>query len=88
MRIWKYDVPIADEIIVDMPYESKVLTVQMQRGRPVIWALVHERWPEEQRRFRWVGTGHPMASDDDITYVGSVQLSDGDFVFHLFALET
>lgn len=84
--VWKFDAPIADEFSVAMPRGAEMLTVQMQHGHPVIWALVDtvlEAEPET-RHFSWRGTGHDCDYMKAKGYVGTVQISGGTLIFHLF----
>lgn len=86
-RIFKYELEITDLAAVSMPAGAKLLCVQMQHGVPQIWALVDERRPAVARRFRVVGTGHPLAATDLVfssAYVGSVQTHGGALIFHVF----
>ena len=83
-RVFKYAVPVAGYYtIAKMPHNAEILTVQMQRGEPFVWAMVDdEDAPKYQRIFRWLGTGHP--ADDAGKYVGTIQLDGGALIFHLF----
>lgn len=86
--IYKYPLPIEDVVSIDMPVGAEVLTVQMQRGEPQLWALVPiDTWaPKERRLFRVAGTGHPIGSKVR-RYIGTFQLLNGDLVFHVFEVE-
>lgn len=83
-RIWKYEVPVGDEIRLHMPRGAQILTVQMQGSTPCIWAKVDAAPEHSQvwRVFRWRGTGHDADNTDN--YVGTVQMMGGGLVFHLF----
>lgn len=81
--IYKYPMPIEDNVDIPMPMGARILTVQMQYGTPCVWAVVDTDAPLSIRRLHWMGTGHPLPSRDDI-YIGTVQLMDGVLVFHLF----
>lgn len=82
LKVFKYDCPIDDDVSIDMPKNARVLSVQTQGGLPRIWALVNPELPVETRRFHWRGTGHTVADGD--VYIGTIQLADGQLVFHLF----
>jgi len=84
MTIWKFDVPVQDELTVPMPDGAKVLTVQMQGGQPCVWALVDPDRPVRGRQFAWRGTGHETDSLAPLMYVGTVQMMNGSLIFHLF----
>lgn len=82
-EIYKYEVEIGQRNVVKMPENAQILSVQMQHGIPVIWALVDPQFLEEKRRFEFVGTGHDIEFDTT-KYIGTVQLNNGAFIFHLF----
>jgi hypothetical protein len=83
--VYKYPIEIKGVQELDMPVGASVLTVQIQRGRPCIWAIVDPEQAEiNPRSFRLAGTGHPIDGDDVLCYIGTFQLSEGDLVFHLF----
>jgi hypothetical protein len=84
LTIYKYPVPVQDEPAVWLPQGARVLTVQTQREIPYIWALVDPKAYTTLRVFRLAGTGQPISETDDLRYIGTFQLHDGQFVFHLF----
>ena len=64
-----------------MPNGARVLTVQLQEGRPYMWVLCNPGAELETRQFQVVGTG--WSSDlDHWRYLGTWQ-GDG-MVWHLF----
>lgn len=67
---------------VDMPAVSTVLALQLQHDVPTLWAQVDPSTRAVTRVFQWVGTGDEVPYGGQ--YVGTVQLQDGKFVFHLF----
>ena len=84
--IYKYYFPIQDEFYLEVPYGAKILTVQMQHSEAQIWALVDTDSEDVRfRGFRVLGTGHPFPDADTYSqYVGTIQLHQGDLVFHVF----
>ena len=54
--IRKYPLQELDENTVLMPTGAKMLSVQVQNGRPYIWALVDTDKATEAHQFRTVGT--------------------------------
>ena len=79
--IWKYRFPEGDETVLTMPMGAHVLTIQVQDGSPVLWALVDPDAPPEPRLFYVKGTGWVI--DQPLgRYVGTVQLAG--FVWHVF----
>lgn len=88
MIILKYEIPIdEDRFTIQMPIDSYVLCVQVQRDRPVIWVLADQKNPQEARQFILRGTG--MLFDylsNTERYIGTFQTTKGYFVGHLFEL--
>lgn len=86
LKVFKYDVPIEDRFTLSLPRHAKVLSLQTQRDRPHIWALVD---PEESammdREYRLAGTGHPIEErEDSLHYIGTCQMMSATLVLHLF----
>lgn len=79
--IWKFPVEVTDAFSVKMPEGARILSVQVQGRRPVMWAVVDPGSPLHARRFRLYGTGHPTAIEQD-RFIGTFQLEA--LVFHLF----
>lgn len=85
MKVFKYVFPIVDKFRIPMPKGSQLLTVQMQRGLPHLWALVDPDEPIINRIFRLAGTGHPIEEDPShLKYIGSFQMNEEALIFHLF----
>lgn len=82
--VYKYPVPVADEVRIDMPFGAKVLHVEQQGEGVYIWALVDPSAERERRVFIVRGTGHPIDDDMPIEHVGTFLLQGGALVFHLF----
>jgi hypothetical protein len=77
--IYKYEV---DNIVV-MPHKAEILTVQLQNGRPWIWALVDTEKPSVERNFNVIGTGWEI-EECNHKYIATFQ--DGDMVWHVFEI--
>ena len=72
--IWKYELRIDDETILEIPSEAQILDVQVQYGKPCIWVLVDpESTSNEVRQFHTYGIGHKH-EDISGTYIGTYQL--------------
>lgn len=85
ISVWKFDVPVGDEVAVAMPRGAVVVHVGTQRDEPRLWALVDTEAPVEVRRFLVVGTGHPVRAEAaDLRHVGTWTMFDDALVFHLF----
>lgn len=82
-KIWKYEFPITGEFVLYMPKDHVVLTVQLQRGVPCLWAVVDPDSPKETTGFKISGTGQPLPEDVG-RYVGTFMTGDENFVWHLF----
>lgn len=79
-KIYKYKIPIEDEIIIDLPKGAKILTVQVQNEQPCIWAIVDPLQPFEKRNLYLYGTGMTVTHCE--SYIGTFQIYE--LVFHLF----
>ena len=86
MNIWKFPLEVQGEQVVSMPRGAKILTVQVQGTEVCLWALVDPDKGREERRFAIVGTGHDY--DGDGKYIGTIQLSSGRLIFHIFERTT
>jgi hypothetical protein len=86
LSVWKFPLSLAlDEQEIAMPVSAKILTMQMQHGSPMLWALVDPSAPISYRRVRIAGTGHLIKQDRAWEYVATFQMHGGDLVFHVFA---
>ncbi len=85
MRIWKWTLMRADHQTITMPYDARVLTVQMQGDDLQLWALVHDQagWPKQDRTFSIYGTGNPIPLWPG-EYIATVQTHNGSLVWHIF----
>ena len=84
MTVYKYSLEISSRQSVRMPSDARILSIQAQRGEPCIWALVDEREKcVHAHKIRMFGTGHPIP-DIPMTFLGTFQVEDRDFVFHVF----
>jgi hypothetical protein len=84
--IFKYEIEARDHQSVEMPAGAQILSVQVQRDVPCIWAIVDPANPVESRSFEVFGTGHPFPAciGSGREYIGTFQLLAGSLVFHLF----
>jgi len=85
-KIFKYPIQPIDYQEIEMPIGAQLLSVQLQKGAPVLWAVVNEDNPMTKRCFATRGTGHPI--DGQLgSYLGTYQLFAGDIVFHVFEVD-
>jgi hypothetical protein len=85
VKIWKYqfESPYA---VWEMPKGAEILCVQLQYGKPCIWAKVDPDAEPVTRIFQIHPTGQDMGSTD-FKYVGTYQVLDASehsFVWHVF----
>lgn len=81
--IWKYKIDVTDRQMIEMPCGAELLSVGVQDGHPVLWALVNPTHYQPYRVLRIYGTGHPV-DDEPKRFVGTFMLHDGALVFHVF----
>lgn len=84
-RIYKYELPeLGAWITMHMPDGAQPLCVQVQHGKPYMWARITVGSPPVMHHFRIAGTGHDLGSNVG-SHIGSFQLDGGALVFHVFA---
>ena len=82
--VYKYPLLLEDTQEIEMPGGSQILTVQVQRDQPCVWALVETQSQLVNRTFRVAGTGHDIPYGPELDYIGTFQLQSGLLVFHVF----
>lgn len=82
--IYKWTLELKDTQTIMAPENTLFLTVQMQHGLPQVWGLCNPNLPAEKNIFHIRGTGHPVPEKDNLLYLGSFQMNEGQFVFHVF----
>ncbi len=83
--IWKYNLAVKDEQIIELPEKSTILTVQAQNDMICLWALVNPETDVKERRcIRVIGTGHAINDFDNLKYISTVQIFNGKLVFGIF----
>ena len=85
-RIFKYEFKIENSFQIEMPMHAKILSIQVQKGVPCIWAMVDDKRQFERRSFVVYGTGHKIDDRYINKYIGTFQLLEGGFVGHLFEI--
>lgn len=81
--IFKYAISTSG-VTLQLPRDAKPLTVQNQHGEPQMWVLLDPGAPLVNRRFAMFGTGHDVPNNAN--YIGTVQFSGGQLIFHLFEI--
>lgn len=83
--IYKYPLEMCPVQTISAPI-SRVLTVQVQNGKPCLWAVVDKTQAEKPSEIYLCGTGTQDGySFEDLTYIGTTQMYH--FVFHWFYKE-
>ena len=83
-KIYKYEIAPGVFQALNLPAGAEVLSIQVQHGRPHIWAAIDTEKPLTTRTFCVYGTGVEIPDFYMLSFIGTFQLADGDLVFHLF----
>lgn len=83
MKIYKYPLRFAQDILALTHVGARPVKFSMQNGRPTMWAEVDTSLPFENRVFAIFGTGHEIPSS--ASYIDTCL--DGEFVWHLYELK-
>ena len=85
MTTYKYELEIEDTQVITTAKIVRWLDVQVQHGRPCVWAIVDEEATEDEEKhtITTYGTGHPMREPVG-QYLGTIQMHGGDLVLHVF----
>lgn len=86
-QIWKWE--LGNSLMdISMPKGARIFSVHVQFGTPVIWAIVDPQAEKEIRTIVMVTTGRDFTVEN-VNYlvpVGTVLLSEGNYVLHVFEL--
>ncbi len=83
MRIWKFQLELTDRQTLSMPIGAELLTIQVQRDVPQLWALCNPDAEKEPRTIAIYGTGH-LVPNEYGKYIATFQISNGALIFHAF----
>jgi len=81
--IWKVALNATDVQTIGVPAGSEFLCTHEQLGEIYVWFMCDPKAPKERRTITMRGTGTPASSNDG-RYLGTIFLSGGRFVFHVF----
>lgn len=82
--VWKYTLE-PESLMVDMPHGAKILSVREQHGEICLWALVDpDAASFDRREFVVIGTGEHHSGVEGMNYLGTVLLTGGHIVLHVF----
>jgi hypothetical protein len=82
LSIWKFELHIGRDQIVEMPEGSLPMTVQYQSSQLCLWALVNPKARKVKRGITMYGTGHEIDPRCVGEYIATIQ--QGPFVWHFF----
>lgn len=80
--IWKFPLPVGDEVRVPMPKGAVILTVGTTHDKPCVWAIVDPAAPIIERELSVRGTGHDLGTVG--AYIGTLKMYGDSLVFHVF----
>ena len=85
--VYKYKLQITKVIQeVILPLGAQILCIKMQNDELCMWALVDpDQTYNEVVKIRCAGTGHEIT--EDVEYIDTVMLLDGELVFHFFKVK-
>lgn len=87
-KVYKYNIPIQDEVELELPSCSRILTVDKQSSLLCAWVLVNpNNVTKELHKLRIAGTGHPIENDENWRYINTIFMAGGALVFHIFEAE-
>lgn len=85
-KIYKYELPVDGGIITIKQCIIKILSIQEQNGKPMMWAIVDpDNEVVEPLEITAIGTGQVLPTGLD-EYLGTAQDGYG-FVWHYFSLK-
>lgn len=84
--IFKYTLAAIGTQSVEMPVGSQILSLDVQNNQVQLWAMVDPNEREKENiKIEMMGTGHAFTIPDEfLKFIGTVQLSGGKWVFHIF----
>lgn len=88
LQIHKYGLtpmaPYGTSEMVSLPDCAEILSLQLQRGVPVIWARVDIDKPKRRRLVYVYHTGSNCDGSLHMDYLGSIQYEEGTYILHYF----
>lgn len=82
LTIHKYEIPLTDRAEILLPGFWRVLSVGVQRGKPMLWAMVQPGGKRTPLRLAICGTGDDAEGLGQ--FIGTLILEDGELVLHVF----
>ena len=85
--VLKFPLEVVDRQSVPMPAGAEILYVEMQHGKPTLWALCSDTEQSDLRKIAIRGTGHPISADlvtKEQNYIGTCIDRERGLVWHVF----
>lgn len=81
--VCKYSLALTDEQEVELPFGTRILSVEEQYDGIVLYALVNTQQTKKiPYRIYIHGTGHNVTTVGD--FIGTVKMAGGRLMFHVF----
>ncbi len=84
MKIFKYELPLEENPVIEMPIGASILDIQYQNHKLMLWAMVSPQDRLIDYNFRIFGTGHDVYCHHQLEYIKTVQDELTGFVWHIF----
>ena len=86
--IFKYTLNVTDKQVIQMPVGAEILKVDTQYNKICIWAMFDrvKEYDTEERVFEIFGTGNSFEESDKRNYLDTIQLYDGEQIYHVFEI--
>jgi hypothetical protein len=86
-HIFKYEIPITDEIIaMELPDNYGLCDIQNQGDKIYMWCVIDIHAKLVKRFFKIVGTGHQITGIEALYFLRTIVLPNG-LVWHIFEVE-
>jgi hypothetical protein len=83
ITVYKYQFEFAEEITIELPASSYILSIQMQDGKPSLWARVDTDNEVVPYKFECYWTGQAIVDVEKLGFIATVQANEG-LVWHVF----
>ena len=84
-RIFKYELHVEDKQYIQSFNYFDPLGVEIQNGKPVLYAIVDDDTKPRQYIIRTYGTGMTLDNDDgSAMFIGRYKLMGDSLVYHVF----
>ena len=81
--IWKFQLDVKDEQLIQIPAGADILSVHCQHDVPTLWAKVDSNAPKKFRKVYIRGTGRGVIGEEGV-FVDTCLMAHGTLVWHVF----